>query len=60
MAIQTCLLVARQISDRPEGSENGLSKAAPKVVSTTTSPVWGVYPLEGSSQAEIQVRSQLG
>eukprot|EP00971_Amphidinium_carterae_P069149 1368642-Amphidinium_carterae.1 len=30
MALQTCLVVERQISDRPEGSEDGLSAAAPK------------------------------
>eukprot|EP00971_Amphidinium_carterae_P290494 5767640-Amphidinium_carterae.1 len=38
MAISTCLLVARQIPNRSEGSEDSLSKAAPKIVSTTTSP----------------------
>eukprot|EP00971_Amphidinium_carterae_P101093 1999897-Amphidinium_carterae.1 len=31
MALQTCLVVERQIPYRSEGSEDGLSKAAPKI-----------------------------
>eukprot|EP00971_Amphidinium_carterae_P096036 1900560-Amphidinium_carterae.1 len=60
MAIQTCLLVARQIPDRSKGSEGILPKAAPKVISKTSSPIRGMHPMEGSPQAKIQVRSQLG
>eukprot|EP00971_Amphidinium_carterae_P212981 4227095-Amphidinium_carterae.1 len=60
MALQTCLVAERRVPHRPEGSEDRLSKTAPEVVPTTTSPVWGAHPLEGSPQAEIQVRSQLG
>eukprot|EP00971_Amphidinium_carterae_P094231 1865338-Amphidinium_carterae.1 len=60
MAVSPCLMVERQIPNRSEGSENCISKTAPKIISTTSSPIRGVHLMEGSPQAEIQVRGQLG